>query len=88
MAAKLVERKVENVIPVTEMQNGQVGVIVKWEHHSYTGLIVHRVGKKLNVLGDGTGDGWNNISFGNIGTPFDNCLVRVFQPGEIVEIQF
>lgn len=87
MTAKLIETC--NVVPVTEMEDGDVGVVKTWlKHPEYEGLIAHRVGHRLNVLGEGQDLGWDNIPFG-LDDPrvFGRCLVRVFQPRETIEIK-
>jgi len=71
-------------IPATQLEDGQIGVIVSWgagnEH--YCGRVVQRFDKDLITLGAGSGNGWKN------GMTFltSSARVRVLPEGTVLKV--
>ena len=82
---KLVKHK-DDSIPVMEMNDGQLAVIVQWDNDSnYNGIIVQRWRDHLIILGGK--DGWGNLFVsGNAYAINSKCRVRILQPGELLEV--
>ena len=80
MGCKLVEQDMMQGIPVSQMQDGQVGVTVAWGNANCVGMVIQRHGKKLVAVGENFGQGWDGI------TECEECRVRILQPGERIEI--
>jgi len=68
---KLIEEIKDNSISVSEMKDGQIGVVTQWSRVGYVGMIVQRHGESLILLGGKEVDAWSNYKCG-----FD-CRVRI-----------
>lgn len=80
---KLVKQN-DDSIPVMEMNDGQLAVIVQWGNESsYNGIIVQRWRDHLIIIGES--DCWSNIYKPGCGLSED-CRVRILQPGELLEV--
>ena len=49
-------------IPASDLREGQIAVIVHWEHVRYLGYIVQRRGTEIHILGPGRPDKFCAIS--------------------------
>lgn len=83
MNVKLVGKPKERIVSAKDMVDGQIGVIHSWhrENVSYNGRIVQASYNDLVSLGCGYGSSWSNRH----DLP-DDCLVRLLEPGEQIEI--
>jgi hypothetical protein len=76
------QNEVKLGIPVREMSDGQIGIIVSWSGFgNYVGRIVQRYGDTLISLQKPSGNSWSQI------TLEDDCRVRILQKGETLIIE-
>ena len=77
MAIKLLKEEPIEGIPVWEMKDGEIGVIVAWGYAGYIGRVVQRCKSVLINIGMESNRVWDDI---------DNlpptCRVRVLEKGE------
>lgn len=86
-------QKVRDVVPVSDMRDGEIAVIKSWMTSSgsqtsiYNGTIVQRYGDSLVVLGKGRGDSWVTL-FSDKYSPetLVGCEVQILKPGTKLEI--
>jgi hypothetical protein len=55
------ENNINDSIPLNDMKDGQIGVIVKWKGDGYLGRIVQRHWNTLISVGMCSGKSWPNI---------------------------
>ena len=70
---KLKQEYKENSIPVSELKDGQIGVITEWNNNDYIGIIIQRAGIFLFSLGGL--HRWESIPIAKY------CRVRVLENG-------
>lgn len=75
-----VKLKNDDSIPVKQMADGQIGVIVSCPHNEYLGRVVQRYSGSLVCIGRECGHSWSSVS-GN-----DDFRVRILPPGTLLEI--
>lgn len=75
------QNEVQLDIPVSEMEDGQIGVITSWLHENYVGRIIQRHHDRLVAL-----QRTYLESFAAI-TDSDKCRVRILQKGEVLIIE-
>ena len=81
---KLVNENKDSV-PIAEMRDGDVAVIMEWGAPHHKGNIVQRHGKKLICLGMSEGHSW-----GNLLTSLKSCSgnrVRILEAGETLIVE-
>lgn len=82
MAVEIVRAEKDDTIPVRNLRQGQIGVIVKWvstrQSNSYIGLCVQCFEAKLYAIG--SHDYWDPIPSS------DDCRVRVLPNGTLLRI--
>ena len=64
-------------VPVGEMQDGDVGVIVAWTINTHIGTVVQMVGKALRIIGQPEGKGWSNAGYWATDGTCGTCKVRL-----------
>jgi len=75
----------QDSIPVCEMQDGDIGMIVNWHHiYNYVGRIVQRYGCHLITLGQDHTHSWPE--YFNYQTSDEEYRVRILKAGEILKI--
>ena len=70
------------IIPVSELEEGQIAIIRKWLFPSYEGTLVQRWHDDLVELGDA--NGWTGLFDGKAVSPSN--LVEILNPGTLIEI--
>lgn len=77
------QNQVQLDIPVSEMKDGEIGVITGWYAgtEKYIGIIVQRYNEKLVALQKPYIESWISIS------ESENCRVRILQKGETLIIE-
>lgn len=71
-----------NWVTPRQMEDGQIGVIRKWNDEDQIGKLVQKYKEQLIVLGERSGQ-----SFPNGGTIIDtNFMIEILQPGALLEI--
>lgn len=83
MNVRLVEKSGDRSIPVSEMKDGDVGIITEWVYPSAAGTIIQRYDKVLIALGRYSGCCWPNI----LSSDSKSCRVRVLEKGETLVIE-
>lgn len=78
MAVKLATNKHPNPIPMYDLLDGQIAIIVD-ERYGYQGTIIQRYGDRCISLGKAYPAGWSALESVTL-------LVRVLQAGELIEI--
>lgn len=74
-------------IPIISMEDGQLGVVVEFPcRPSMVGVIIHRTGEGVFILGKHAAAGWPTFYDQNV-TPFnEGHRVRLLKPGDVLEI--
>ncbi len=76
--------KETNEITVSEMKDGQIGIITNWCIKEYVSTVVQRYDNHLVSIGFDAGKSWNNYFEEGL---FDSKnKVRILQPGETITI--
>ncbi len=81
-------RQQESSIPVMEMKDGDIAVIVNWstDSYKYVDRIVQRHESTLLTVGANYGKAWGPVfSDGRESLP-DTCRVRILEKGETLEV--
>lgn len=76
-------------IPVTEMKDGDLAVILHWNDvKERVGKVVQRYGDHLIIIGMENWTGWRNL-YGSVKKDFDynNCYVRLLEDGDELVIR-
>ena len=82
---KLVNNEQPKSICVSDMQDGDIGVVVMWSRN-YLGTIVQRYKDDLLVVGRNSGKGWSKIF--NMGyARWEECRVRLLEKGEMLVVE-
>ncbi len=80
-----------NIIPVEEMQKGDIGVVVEWGGgQEYVGTVVQRVGDYLTIpfklsADLNSTDGWSTVRFDD--EPREDFLVKLIPVGSEITIR-
>ena len=73
-------------IPVTEMKDGDLAVILKWgTSKSFKGRVIQRYKDVIIALGKDSGKSWENV-FKEI-LVFNECYVRLLEDGDELVIR-
>jgi len=80
---QLVKNK-PNGIPVCDMNDGDIAVIVAWTQAEYVGHIVQRCGNALITLGKPEGHRWSDCF--RPGDLIPSCRVRILGKGEMLVV--
>ena len=72
---KLKQEYKDNSIPVSELKDGQIGVITEWTNNYYIKTIIQKNQFVLIVIGGKCGDGWGKIPTS------EDCRVRILEDG-------
>jgi len=75
------QNQIQLDIPVSEMQDGQIGVITSWLHENYVGRIIQRHNDRLVTLQRKYLESFSAI------TDSEKCRVRILQKGEVLIIE-
>ena len=91
MPAKLFTNETPGVISATDMEDGDIGVIVNWSggvNKSSIGSIVQRYKDVLVQVGRQSTQAWENTIAGVAPNKYykSNCMVRILKPGELIEV--
>ena len=86
MTVALEENNKHRIVHPSEMRDGEIGVIVKWEPDNYIGRIVQRYNDILITIGEPTGKAFPDICRYSTGTT-SSCKVRILEKGEKIVIQ-
>lgn len=82
MACKVVS-EIAPSIRVTEMKDGQIAVIDRWDFHPHlAGQAVQRYKDILILLGAPSGRSYSQVLLGSGST----CRVRILRPGAQIEV--
>ena len=78
------KNKKTDEVHVSEMEDGDIAIITKWEVKNYVGRVVQRYKNYLLTLGEDSGSGWGKF-FNNKGmnNNYDD-YVRILKKGEIL----
>ena len=82
---KLQVELVDGTIPVSEMKDGDIGVIIYWSTSRYIGRIVQRYCDCLLTVGAESGCGWGEY----FKSPYVNsgCRVRILEKSETLVVE-
>jgi hypothetical protein len=80
----ILSEKHRYVICVQDMEDGEIGVIVGWTATHYIGSIVQRYGDSLITVAKSSGESWPEAF--RYGKRWEDCRVRLLQPGDTLEI--
>jgi len=84
MSVRLVETDYLPGIPVGQMKDGQIGVVVQWEREpDLLGRVVQRHGSRLISIGEPAGQTWSNLLQVSDTSGY---RVRLLNPGEKIEV--
>lgn len=83
--AKLIDRRMPNEINVSDMKDGEIGVITSWPHEGYVGRVVQRYGNNLLTVGKGWENCFRNHFSNNKKDP--EAKVSVFTKGEHITLE-
>ena len=72
---KLKQEYKDNSIPVSELKDGQIGIITDWNHKGYMGCIVQRYGDNIITVGKGIDSSCQYIPTNT------DCRVRIIEDG-------
>ena len=79
---KILTKNEENWVTPSEMNDGEIGIIRKWDPEMYAGDIVQKSGSDLLCLGQISGNHFTKG--GKIDTR--DCLIEILPPGSTLEI--
>lgn len=83
MSVELVN-KIDDSVPVIQLKDGQIAIIVKWSNPEYNGRIVQRYNNDLITLGRPLGNCWINYFKDNISG--SSSRVRILKNGELIKV--
>jgi len=80
---KLHLKEQDNTIPVYDLKDGQIAVIIDWDYQGYVGRIVQRYEDILVTLGRSNGSAFTTA----LTNRNEKLRVRVLEPGTLLEIE-
>lgn len=83
MPVELNKENQERIIHVSELKDGQIAEIVKWNCDKYTGIIVQRFKGSLITIGLESGTHFPFVP----DSSYKKCKVRVLKNGETLTIR-
>jgi len=90
MTCRLVNEKKFNLIPMVQLQSGQIGVVVAGDNDSNNGTIVQRnsLGYEFVIIGGSMSGSLRGPSNGYSGDCINRIMVRPLEPGEMIEVKY
>jgi hypothetical protein len=83
---KVIRQKSPPEVSPADMEDGQIGIIRKWESTTaYIGIIVQKYEDSLIALGKHSGHSWSKVQT-LTKTTHPECLIEILPPGTVLEI--
>lgn len=77
----------ERIVHPSEMNDGEIGVIVEWDSlGNHIGTVVQMVIKDLICIGKHRNSGWSGAKDWSVDDETKNCKIKILPPGTLLEI--